>query len=256
MLSRAEPNLVSAHDGHDCAALYVQCQPHVDRAVGRIARRFRLGSAEAEDLAGVVRLKLLKNDYEALRRYQGRSSLHTYIAVIAERVLMDQRTAEWGRWRPCIRARRAGPEGVLLDRLLNRDGLPFDAACDVMRRRFGAAMSTTDLERLSATFAVRSGRQFVEAGVLEQMPDDSTPESDFAEAETARARDVQRRRLGRALRELSPYQRRLLRLRYKDGLGVADIARLLDVKQQRLYRQFDGLLAELRRRLAGPGLTA
>ena len=40
----------------------------------------------------------------------------------------EARIAEWGKWRPSAVAKRLGPTAVLLDRLLTRDGRPFDDA--------------------------------------------------------------------------------------------------------------------------------
>src|SRR6185503_3456382 len=51
-----------------------------------VARRYGLSGAEADDLSSRMKLKLIENDYEVLRRFQGKSSLRTYLTVVAQRV--------------------------------------------------------------------------------------------------------------------------------------------------------------------------
>ena len=235
----------------DGAALFIECLPHIDRAVAHITRRYRLEPAESEDLGGTVRLKLIENGYEALRRFEGRASLGTYISVIAQRALMDQRTALWGRWRPCRNARKAGAIGILLDRLLTRDGMAFDEACEVIRTHHGASVSRVELGRLSEQLPVRAPRRIVDAAVLERYAGPSTPSSEFDDAEEARLRGRLNQELRTALASVSAHDRLLLRLRYREGLSVAQIARLLHQEQAPLYRRYERLLALLRNKLDG-----
>ncbi|MGH8186413.1 MAG: hypothetical protein ACREUC_07605, partial [Steroidobacteraceae bacterium] len=77
-------------------------------------------------------LKLIEHDYAVLRRFEGASSLRTYLTVVLHRVLLDQRNREWGRWRPSAAAYRNGPLAVRLERLVTRDGLtPAEAIAAV-----------------------------------------------------------------------------------------------------------------------------
>ncbi|TWT86758.1 RNA polymerase sigma factor RpoE [Pseudobythopirellula maris] len=71
----------------------------VDRFMGLVThvinhaaetRSIRLSAADREDLAAEVFLALLQDDYAALRRFRGLSSLATYITVIARRVVVRQ----------------------------------------------------------------------------------------------------------------------------------------------------------------------
>jgi hypothetical protein len=53
------------------------------RAVTHVARRVALESA--------VRARRAEDDYEVLRRYRGEADIRTYLAVVASRLLLDQR---------------------------------------------------------------------------------------------------------------------------------------------------------------------
>lgn len=52
------------------------------------ARSLRLSASDQEDLIGEVLVTLIDNDYAVLRRFRGSSSLATYLAVIARRVVV------------------------------------------------------------------------------------------------------------------------------------------------------------------------
>ena len=99
-----------------------------------VVRRGRLPPADAEDFSQGVQLKFLESGYEAFARFDGRSSLRTYLTTVVWRLLLDWRTAAYGKWRPSAVARRLGAQAVRLDRLLNRDGLTVDEAIQVASR--------------------------------------------------------------------------------------------------------------------------
>ena len=52
------------------------------------ARSVRLAQDDVDDLCAEVFMALLANDYAALRRFRGQSSLATYLTVIARRVVV------------------------------------------------------------------------------------------------------------------------------------------------------------------------
>ena len=69
----------------------------VDRYIGLIvhvvqhaahARSVKLQAADIDDLCSDVLLALLDNDFKALRAFQGRCSLATYLTVVARRVVI------------------------------------------------------------------------------------------------------------------------------------------------------------------------
>jgi RNA polymerase sigma-70 factor, ECF subfamily len=60
-------------------------------------RSLMLSSADREDLTGEVLLAIVRDDFAVLRHFRGKSSLATYLTVVARRVvvrkLVDTRTA-------------------------------------------------------------------------------------------------------------------------------------------------------------------
>jgi RNA polymerase sigma-70 factor (ECF subfamily) len=75
----------------------------VDRFMGLIvhvvnhtarAKSIRLTTADRDDLCAEVFLGVLKNDFAVLRNFSGKSSLATYLAVIARRIVVRELLAK------------------------------------------------------------------------------------------------------------------------------------------------------------------
>jgi hypothetical protein len=69
-------------------SLLVQHLGHIDRVVGGMARRHQLSAPDTEELTSVVRYKLIDKDFAILKKFQGRSSITTYLTVVVERLCL------------------------------------------------------------------------------------------------------------------------------------------------------------------------
>ena len=105
----------------------------VDRLVRFVCQRARVVGADVEDFASTVKLALIENDYAVLGAWEGRSSLATYLTVIIQRLLADERIRDLGRWRPSAEAKRLGEAGTLLEMLLRRDDRTLGDAIPMVR---------------------------------------------------------------------------------------------------------------------------
>ena len=219
-----------------------------------IARRHHLSAADAEDFASVVRVKLLEDDSAVLRKFAGRSSPRTFLTTVIQRIFLDERNRQWGKWRPSVEARRAGSIAMLLERLISRDGLTMEEACSTLQVTHGLNVSRADLEALHARLPVRTKRRLVaEDEVADTL---ITPDSGAAaprfETEEQRQHDLEQA-LARAIASVPPEDRLVLRLRFDQGLTVAAIARLTSMDQRLLYRRIEHLLRGLRSSLEAAG---
>jgi RNA polymerase sigma-70 factor, ECF subfamily len=68
---------------------YLGLVTHVVNHTAR-CRSIRLSSQDFEDLVSEVFLAIIDDDFAALRRFRGQSSLATYLAVIARRVVVHE----------------------------------------------------------------------------------------------------------------------------------------------------------------------
>jgi RNA polymerase sigma factor (sigma-70 family) len=236
---------------------FLDALPVIADVIRDLGRRYHLSRDEQEDFAGAVHQRLIEQDYAVLRRFEGRSSLATFLRTVITRQWLDHRTREWGRWRPSADAVRLGPTAVALERLLERQRLPLEQAVEALCTR-DPALGDHMLRELAARLPHRvTGRRHVDDTGLQHSPaPDRTPEQLLEDARAASTQATMVRALRALLATLSPREQLLLRLRYEHGATVANIARVLNEEQKPLYRQLDRLLARLRQDLEARGVSA
>src|SRR5262245_47537572 len=215
-----------------------------------VSRLHRLSDSDAQDFAQSVHLRLIERQYDVFARFDGRSSMRSYLTVVVTRLLLDWRNAMYGKWRPCAAARRLGPAAIELDRLINRDGYSADEAAELVQRDSppGARM-----QEIADRLPRRPRRRFVDDGLLKTAAVEM-----FMDPIEAHEADVAAQRstaaLARACRELPPYERRMIALRYHRAMSVQQIGRLLHVNPKLLYRRFDRMMRRLRAALSDAGV--
>jgi RNA polymerase sigma factor for flagellar operon FliA len=241
----------------ECEALFLGNLPWIRRTIAATGRRYRMSDADAEDFTSWVTLRLVENDYAVLRQFRGDSSLHTYLAVVIAMLHREYLVRSWGRWRPSAAARRAGDEAVRLEMLVHRDGFTLREAAQLLGSRGSASTSERELGALLLALPrrTRPWREELVGAVPEAATLAGADERVLA-TEVADERRAVEGALGRGLDALAPEDRRLVRLRYWEGLTIAEIARRLDVPQKPLYRRMERALARLRRTLLAAGVTS
>src|SRR5438874_5909647 len=238
-------------------SLFLTSLPVIDAATDYVCRRHRLNPTETDDFKSEVRLHLIDRNYEVLRRFGGRSTLRTYLTVVVQRLFLDYRNRSWGKWRPSIEARRLGPTAILIERLVIRDGWALDQAVEMLRVNQGVALSETLTAFATRLLQRPPGRQFVPESEADGVASAVAP----AEVTVLRAeQDFLAKRvrgaLARARQALAPEERLILKMRFDDGVPVADIARALHLDQKRLYRTIERLCRDLRTALETQGFAA
>jgi len=224
----------------------------ITRIASAMARRRGLSPDDAQDFCQFVHLRFVATHYHALRSFNGRSSLRTYLVVVIGRLFLDWRRHESGRWRPSSDARRRGPHAVALEQLIARDGCPSHDAIEVVAAMPGAP-TRDQLCDLLAALPSRTPR------VTLQPATESTASDPFvdpvADRETFEAKRRLWQALGDAIRRLPPDDRLLLDLRFRQGRRVSAIAEAMCEQPKRLHRRCDRILRTLRRSLVSSGLT-
>jgi RNA polymerase sigma factor (sigma-70 family) len=240
----------------DYARVVVDNLPLVDSVVRFIARRHRLSADETDELGAQIRLKLVENDYEVLRRFQERSSLRTYLTTVVHRHFLDARIAMWGKWRPSAQARRLGPPAILLDQLLNRDGLSFEEAVQSIQNQRGTDVTRRELEQILPQLPRRAHRRHLDDEPLAQVAAPGTGEDDAIHSlDQPRDSEHIEAALAAALARLDHQDRLILKLRFCDDVTVARISTLMNLPQKPLYRRIEGVMRVLREELEARGVT-
>jgi RNA polymerase sigma factor for flagellar operon FliA len=202
----------------------------------------------------VVRLRLCENDFAILRAWEGRSRLATYISIVVQRMALDYRIHEWGKWHPSAEAKRLGPMALELEQLLHRDGRTLDDALAILSSKHDATRES--LQQLAAQLPPRAPKP-------RDVPLDELRSASPAENVEERALDGDRRRvaarvaavLGAAIDRLPEDDRLLLKLRFQDGMSVANIARAMQIEQRFLYRRIETRMRQMKAALERDGIA-
>lgn len=230
--------------------------PRVEKILAAVARRHHLSHTEAEDFSSHVRLKLWEDKGAAIESFRGQSTFDTYLTTVVTRLFLDYRRQQWGRWRPSAAAKRAGPVGERLDRLLHRDQVPFDQAAEMLRRNHGVQMSVQELAHMAATLGQRPPRPSEQQDEdLERFEEDRESVDLVEDSERRKSAEHAERVFREVLTELDDVDRFLVRT-LAGGLTVSEVASMLGEEQKPLYRRRDRLVVSLRGALEERGLTA
>jgi len=231
----------------DYRALFEESLGLIDQVVVFVSRRRGFLGEEAEDFRSFVHLNLIENDFAVLQKFEGKSTLKTYLVTVVNRLGLDYRIKKFGKWRPSAAAVKIGPVAIALDRLLHRDGHPLAEAIEILRSTGYAESDLDRLEDLAAQLPSRVKPRLESEEQLEQLVSEClTPDRILEQKERQEASDRLVRRLANALDELEPEDRSIIRLRFYDGLKIVTIADSLGLERKPLYRRIERLLARLR----------
>jgi len=242
---------VNAHE------VFVAHQDFIERALKMVCARQRLSAPDAEDFCSAFRVRLMEDDCAVIGKFQGRSSMQTYLVSVVTHFFQDWRNARWGKWRPSAEARRLGPVAIELEVLCLRDEVGFESACETLCSRHHGSLSRADVETIAARLPARQKRAFVSDGEIVNLPSSvAAPDAALFEQEAAgRARRVAAA-MSEAIGALPVQDKLIVRLLAEDGLSVASISRTMKLRQKPLYRRIHQLLDALRARLEQQGFSA
>ncbi len=228
----------------------------IERTIAYACRRYRLDENDCEEFGAIVKLKLVENDYAILRAYEARSSLATFISIVVQRMALDYRIHNWGKWHPSAEASRLGALAIDLDRLLHRDGRSLEEAFVLLSPKH-QGLTPEALQKIADRLPERAPRRR-DVEVTESVAV-TRPEA-VEEPLMARDRRSASERLSAlmaAIIESMPEDERLiLQLRFEGGMAVSQIARALRLDQKLLYRRLDRRMRDIRTELERSGMAA
>jgi RNA polymerase sigma factor (sigma-70 family) len=227
----------------------------IDRAIGYVCRRFRLGADEGEEFAAYAKFKLIEDRYAKVRKFEGRSAFSTYITAVIQRLFLQHRVQMWGKWRPSAEARRLGEKGIVVEQLLTRDGFTYAEVVAILTSGSHAALSRAEVEAINVRLPIRKPRATMVSspGTFEDEP--------FVEQDHSRAGRVEWARrtsatLGATVAAMTAQDRQILEMRFWAGRRVPDIARELGLDAKKLYKRIGRLLYRLKVALEQAGIVA
>jgi RNA polymerase sigma factor (sigma-70 family) len=230
----------------------------IDKIIAYHCRRQRFSREEGEDFAQTVKLNMVKDDHSVIRKYEGRSSMETYLGVVIGRMMLDYLNHLYGKYRPSAEAKRLGPLAVQLERLLRRDGLTLEEACQTLKTNHQVKESRKEIEALAAKLPPRTPRQMEGEEQLEQLAQDREGADERAlDRERSTERERIRAALGQALATLTPEERLILKMRSEPPVvKIARIAEILKLEAKPLYRRIEKIRSDVRAALERAGVSA
>ena len=257
--NRATPNQGAANRGPSrdrWERLFLAALPTIQRLIASVARRHQLSPVDADDFAAEVHLRLINDDYAVLRKFRSRCKLRTFLTVVIQRLFLDYRNAQWGKWRPSAQSVRDGEIAVRLERLTTRDGFTFDEACEILATNYGYRVDRTVLARTYSRFRHRARPHFVNDDSADQTPSTASADERLEVADAKRSVERAAAALRAILRATPSQDRLILRLHFFENVSIAEVARRLELDQKLLYRRLGRLLHRLRTALEAQGIVA
>jgi RNA polymerase sigma factor (sigma-70 family) len=238
----------------DAAALFESNLALIDRVILGVCRRAGVYGADAEDFASAARLSLIENDYAILRPFEGRSSLSTFLVVIIQRFLIDERTKRTGRWHASREAQRLGEVGIVLERIVRRERRSIDEALPILRA-MDPTLTRERVAELEARLPQRAPRP--RAVDLEHVEEEVIAHDRADTRAIATQLSSRTTRIIRETLDAMPLEdRMIIRFHFGESMTIADISGLLRLPQRPLYRRLESLLKRLRAALAAAGIDA
>jgi RNA polymerase sigma factor (sigma-70 family) len=242
----------------DASQLMVENLAVIERAIAFASRRYRLDPDDAEEFAAVVKLRMVENGYAVLKAYQERSSFATFISIVVQRMALDYRIHEWGKWHASAEAKRLGALAVALEQLLHRDGRTLPEAQTILESGHGR-LTLAELQSLAARLPARAPRRrqvpLEEADAVAVTRSAEVEERIFA-AERRRTSERVSTIMSSVIAGLPDDERLVLQLRFEGGMTVAQIARSLGLDQKLTYRQIERSMRQLRAELEHRGVSS
>lgn len=241
------------------AELLAEHEAVIGRAIAFVCRRHRFDAHTADDFRGTVWLKLIDDDYAILTAFAHRSSFATYISTVIQRLALDYRTHEWGKWRPSAAARHGGALAVDLEQLVVRDGRTLDDALQILAPRHGGSVTRASLESILAGLPQRDSRRVevdvdaIDPGTIAKP---ASAEETLLEGERRRTSARVAEIMSSLIAKLPEDDRLLFQLRFENGMTVAQIARALQIDQKLAYRRIEKRMREMRGELLREGISA
>ncbi|MDA8021292.1 MAG: sigma-70 family RNA polymerase sigma factor [Thermoanaerobaculia bacterium] len=227
----------------------------IEQVVRRIAWRNRLPPDEAEELKSIAFVRLVENDYAVIRKFRSESTLRAFLTSVIRRLLLDLRAQKWGKWRPSRAAQRLGLAAMRIEEFVSKDGRSQTEAAELLQRNHNVRLSAAQVERLTAQLPHRTTQAQQRRDAAQHLQNDYPPDAALLESECESHRAAIDRRVNRAIAALPREDRRILRLRYCQGLKISHIAKKLGLEQRPLYGRINKTLQVLRKRLQDEGIT-
>ena len=234
--------------------LFLDNLPLIKRVVAQTCRRCNLQKEETEEFLSEVQDKIMMNDYAVLRKFEGKSSLKSYLTIVIKNQMRDFQNHLWGKWRHSEVAKRLGPVAMHLEKLF-RDGYTFDETVAILQMNHEVEMSWQELNEIAAKLPPRTPRHREGEEVLESFPSpEDPPDTRVLQQEKNDFRVKVMESLQEALKSLPAEDQLILRMQRWSHFSVKQISDVLKLEHKPLYKRIEKAEKHLRREMERQGI--
>jgi RNA polymerase sigma factor (sigma-70 family) len=227
----------------------------IDKVIGCVCRRNRVGRDEEEEFGSYVKLKLIESNYAVIRKFEGRSTFSTYMNTVVQRLFFQYRVQMWGKWRPSAQARRLGDKGITLERLLTRDSYTYSEAVAFLTSGQPPVFTVDEIEAIYVRLPIRQPRPVL-VGAMENTDNGPSVEPQLFSGERAVIARRTAATIDAAIATMPSEDQLILRQRFWNARTIPQIARALKLDEKKLYKRINKLLAQLKLTLEDAGVKS
>jgi RNA polymerase sigma factor (sigma-70 family) len=240
----------------DPKQLYEQNLELINRIVTHVCRRNHVLPQDADDFRSDVHLHLLEEKFAILRKFEGKSSLSTYLTTVINRMLYQCRVEMWGKWRPTAEAKRLGDKAITIERMMTRDGLTLEETIQILTTGTNSGYTRAGIELLYAALPVRQQRPVpVPEEAMPELPAPGAADEPLLNEERASAWTRVLAELHKAIASLEDDEDQvILQMRFWHDATAPQIASALCMEQKKVYKRIAAFLKKLRAALQRAGI--
>ncbi len=225
----------------------------IDQAIKCICHRHNLSEEEGEEFAAEARYKLVENDYKIVREFKGKSTLKTYLVTVINRLFIDKKRAEHGRWRASEKAKQIGEVAVKLDELLHKDNYSLDEAYQILRINYKIKLSEEELDSIFHKIDKERTPRIKEESeeeIASAIPDPGLmPDEEVEKGRIEKAAERLFTLVDEISCTLSENDRLALRMKFQDDHSISDISQCLGISRNDIEKRMKGILHEFKKRI-------
>jgi RNA polymerase sigma factor (sigma-70 family) len=226
----------------------------IKKVVAHTCRCCNLQKEEAEEFLSEVHDKIMADDYAVLRKFEGKSSLKSYLAVVIKNQMRDFQNHLWGKWRYTEMAKRLGPVAMALEKLI-RDGYTFDEVVAILQTNHKVEMSPLEFHEIAAKLPPRIPRHREGEEILELLPStEDQPDAPMRRQEKNSRKAMALEALQNTLKSLPAEDQIILRMKYWNHFSVKNTAKALNLDDKPLYKRIQKTLKHLKSEMERQGI--
>lgn len=231
---------------------------HIEDIIKSVCWRNNLDRDAAEDFSSHVKLQLIENNYDRIRKFQGKSSFKTYLTVVINRLFIDQLIKKEKRWRPSESSKQIGEVAVKLEELLYRRNMSFDEAYETLTTNHGLSIKRDEAYELAHKLKPKTPALSLNVGdelLASLAHPGNRPNEEFVSNRALETGAKLYSIIDEIKSSLSDEDRLILKMRFEDEFSVSDIARVLNINRSVLDRRIKFILNTFKEGILSRGMN-